>query len=47
LSAQLRAVTKLLLIFALVSAVASGLSTKSAPPLLIDNAPSAPLDAHQ
>jgi len=37
-------VTKLLLILALGGAVASGLA-KPEPPLLIDNAPSAPLDA--
>jgi hypothetical protein len=47
LSAQLCAVTKLLLILALGGAVASGLSAKSEPPLLIDNSASAPLDAQQ
>jgi hypothetical protein len=48
LSAQHRAVTKLLLILALAGALANGLTSSSEPPLLIDNAqsaPPAPLDA--
>jgi len=40
-------VTKLLLILALGGAVASGLSAKSEPPLLIDNTASPTLDAQQ
>jgi hypothetical protein len=40
-------VTKLLLIFALSGALASGLGAKSEPPLLIDNSPApASLDAN-
>jgi hypothetical protein len=42
LSAQHRAVTKLLLILALAGALADGLTSRPEPPLLIDNAQSAP-----
>jgi hypothetical protein len=45
LAAQARAVTKLLLILILGGALASSLSARSDPPLLIDSAPSAALDA--
>ena len=38
---------KLLLILALGGAVATGLTAKSQPPLLIDNAASPPLDAQR
>jgi hypothetical protein len=38
-------VTRLLLILALGGAVASGLTAKSQPPLLIDDGQTAPLDA--
>jgi hypothetical protein len=47
LQAQARAVAKLLLILILCGALASGLSAHSEPPLLIDSAPAATLDAQR
>jgi hypothetical protein len=45
LPAQHGAVVKLFMILALGGAVASGLSARSDPPLLIDSAPAPALDA--